>query len=435
MARNASSFSRMYIAEGFKEDCERLINRCTQVKKLSYEKFCNVWKDMDFACVFYGRHSGAEIAEFSEEALYVAKLFMFANTSNFEETVAGVFLVYALQNLQPFKGFASLRLINEDLAGINYIERTARSQRRYDVLYVLGSILIKGPCQYHVAQRERGLEFPIRKYLEENIISDLSAPPKGVFYKQNDSLNLLGELKDLTAKYSAAKMAINGYSELDRNLRYTNDEVPSTLETTLKEVMFGIKRDCGHVSDDKEEPKPSSPTRTSTVSSIKERAMKLSVNYMGHLIGLEERDSKKKTPSPKKPSPLKIKIKSPPPKKKKKRTNAPKPKLKIVYESSDEVASDISIHDSSDDVSVKSGTANGDSVLRESDKNIEIQVDALPVIITAPTNGEYEIEIIDHYNNPNHENAEKETVVEPSKVNKPGVSAKRKKSNDKKEKK
>ena len=69
-------------------------------------------------------------------------------------------------NLQPYAGFASLRIVQEDIPAIERIELVARRDRRQDVLYVLGSVLIQGPVQYHAAARERGMEYPIRKYLE-----------------------------------------------------------------------------------------------------------------------------------------------------------------------------------------------------------------------------------------------------------------------------
>ena len=86
---------------------------------------------------------------------------------NFQESIAGLFLVYALIQLQPYRGFACLRIIPDDLPSINRIEVVARRERRLDVLYILGDVLITS-SQYHAAQRERGFEAVLRKYLEGN---------------------------------------------------------------------------------------------------------------------------------------------------------------------------------------------------------------------------------------------------------------------------
>lgn len=69
-------------------------------------------------------------------------------------------------NLQPYSNFAALRIVQEDIPAIERIELVARRDRRQDVLYILGSVLIQGPVQYHAVLRERGMEFPLRKYLE-----------------------------------------------------------------------------------------------------------------------------------------------------------------------------------------------------------------------------------------------------------------------------
>lgn len=83
--------------------------------------------------------------------------------------MAGLFLVYSLMHLQPFQNFASLRLVPEDIPAIQRIETVARREKRYDVLYILASVLIKGPCQFHAAERERGMEPAIKKYLDGKV--------------------------------------------------------------------------------------------------------------------------------------------------------------------------------------------------------------------------------------------------------------------------
>ncbi|KPJ20593.1 hypothetical protein RR46_00146 [Papilio xuthus] len=154
-----------------------------------------------------GRTSAAEIAELSEEVLHIAKHYMVADTTIFEESVAGLFLVYSLLNLQPYPNFASLRLVPEDIPAIQHIESVARKEKRYDVLYILASVLIKGPCQFHAAERERGMEPAIKKYLDgfKSIDSVRGVRSKGVFYRQTEELDLIRELGVITKKYSETK--------------------------------------------------------------------------------------------------------------------------------------------------------------------------------------------------------------------------------------
>lgn len=80
-----------------------------------------------------------------------------------QECVAGLFLVYSLLHLQPYKRFAKLRITPADLDAIHSLEDMARRQRRYDVLYILGSLMIGGYVEFHIADREYGIESSMRK--------------------------------------------------------------------------------------------------------------------------------------------------------------------------------------------------------------------------------------------------------------------------------
>ena len=57
----------LYIAAGFKSDCEELLRRFRNTKSVEVKKFVEVWQEMKFPLIFYGRHSFAELLEFTEE--------------------------------------------------------------------------------------------------------------------------------------------------------------------------------------------------------------------------------------------------------------------------------------------------------------------------------------------------------------------------------
>ncbi|CAH2057051.1 unnamed protein product, partial [Iphiclides podalirius] len=281
----------VYIADGFMDDVEELIQKCLQRQDvIDFQSFCIVWKEMDIGCLYNGRTSAAEVAELSEEVLQIAKHYMLANTSNYEESVAGLFLVYSLLNTQPYPGFAALRLVPEDVTAISRLETVARRERRHDVLYILASVLIKGPCQYHAAERERGLEAPIKKYLDgfKSIDSIRGVRPKGVFYRQNEELDIIRELGNLTKRYSEAKEAVDGATS-DRSLQYINEELPFELNTSLRRIISGgaDEEEDENVSDDVDD--RDREDHHALVESIKSRAMKDAVNPMKHLVGVEDR--------------------------------------------------------------------------------------------------------------------------------------------------
>ncbi|XP_038218365.1 snRNA-activating protein complex subunit 1-like [Zerene cesonia] len=288
------TYYKVYIADGFKDDCEELIQKCSQLDTLNFYTFTEVWKEMNFPCIYQGRQSGAEIAELSEEVVYVAKEFMLANTSNFKEIKSGLYLVYALLTQQPYTNFAWLRLTADDICAVKRIETVARREKQYDVLYILGTVLIKH-TQYHGTERERGFESTIRKYLEGCTSLDKHGlRPKGVFYQQNDELDMIKELGIISRRYAQVRNTVtDNMCKFGPSIKYINENLATELHNSLKNVMNGF--------DDVER---SSSEHYDAVRSIKQKAMVTSVNPMAHLISAEERKAKK---SPQKKSDIKSK--------------------------------------------------------------------------------------------------------------------------------
>ncbi|CAK1590924.1 unnamed protein product [Parnassius mnemosyne] len=441
MCRNP--IHHVYIADGFLDDCEQLIQRCLQRQNiLDFQSFCIVWQEMNMGCLYQGRTSGAEVAELSEEVLHIAKHYMIANTSNYEESVAGLFLVYSLLNLQPYPGFAALRLVPEDVAAISRLEAVARRERRHDVLYILASVLIKGPCHYHAAERERGMEAPIKKYLDgfKSIDSIRGVRPNGVFYRQNEELDIIRELGNLTKQYSDAKDRIIGSGPSDRNLQYIDEELPTELNYSLRKIIGGevdVVNDAV-VSDEEEEEEeeeernrkrePSTDHHT-IVEAIKAKAMKGTVNPMKHLTGIEDRkiqrqcktqQSSKKSDIKSKPGKVKTNSPTKPqacksPKKRRaspKSSNAKKPKSNpekqeveriIKEEKDDSKENDDQLEEYHVEIVPEEKNEFSDDEEEDFGKigeenEVDIEIESLPSFIRTEDNGQvFEIEIIDKY--------------------------------------
>ncbi|XP_046973679.1 snRNA-activating protein complex subunit 1-like [Vanessa cardui] len=304
MARYAHNIHQVHIADGFSSDCDELIHRCLKLQTLEYHSFCDIWKDLNFGMIYQGRSSGAEIAELSEEVIHIAKHYMIKDTSNFEESVAGLFLVYGLLTLQPFSGFACLRLVPEDVASINRIQVVARRERRLDVLFILGEVLVKY-TQYHVAERDRGMESVLRKYLEGyTSIDKLGVRPRGVFYRQNEELDIIRDVGSITRQYTRAKNSLIGQGKQDASLRYINENLASELNTSLKRIINGIIDNEKDADDDDDDDEETTIDHYDNVQAIKSRAMTNTVNSIKHLTRIEERQTA--TKSPKKKSDLKV---------------------------------------------------------------------------------------------------------------------------------
>ncbi|KAI5642234.1 serine carboxypeptidase domain-containing protein [Phthorimaea operculella] len=237
------------------------------------------------------RTVGAEVAELSEEVIHIAKRYLVANTSRFEESVFGLFLVYTLMTMQPFKRFASLRLIPDDMPAIERIELVARREKRYDVLYILAQILVRGPVQFQATNREYGFEQALRKYHEGSTnIDNYGARPKGVLYRQSQELDIIKDIQSMAIQYEESKYQVrDDRGRIDLSLRYYDRLGPTRLDLTLRRTINGLHDDEIKTGDTEH--------RSERVRAIKDRAMSQKVDAMKHLTTTT--DKKTKTPSPK----------------------------------------------------------------------------------------------------------------------------------------
>ncbi|CAH0597178.1 unnamed protein product [Chrysodeixis includens] len=428
-----------YIADGFADDCDELIHRLTSgIGRLTYAAFVREWKDMQMSGIYHERSSGAEIAELSEEVIHIAKRYMVADTSNFEGNIAGLFLVYALLNIQPFTGFAHLRVVQDDIPAIERIEFVARRDRRMDVLYILGSVLIKGPVQYHAALRERGMEYPYRKYLEGNSnINNLGVRPKGVFYRQGREMDLIRELKSLSMQYDKVKEEIAGPGVEDPNLKYYDMNFATKLEKSFKKLITGTLDSDDDDDDEGGEPRPGCSSYlvkdVDHIRSIKDRAMKAKVDPVKHLVGVAGNSSSapsatvtsENTAKSKKPvNYIDLAVPS------SSKTYSRKRKRRETDEQSNESGDDYSIQNDNNinnsepstsvlpDLNLDTFTQPQSTKTVSKDKaktqEVEIQnieLESLPCVIQSETDGNsYEIEIIDNMSN--QEASTSQAVVE-----------------------
>lgn len=88
-----------YIAAGFRNDAEKLLDRFVAKKSLKFADFAEVWRDLHFTTIFMGRESLRELTEFIEECYRNALLFM--DASDPYQKVGTVYLLYSLYLKQP----------------------------------------------------------------------------------------------------------------------------------------------------------------------------------------------------------------------------------------------------------------------------------------------------------------------------------------------
>ncbi|KAL4703738.1 hypothetical protein ACJJTC_017526 [Scirpophaga incertulas] len=157
------------LSHGFSKDCENLIVRWLKAQPKTYTTFTKLWKEMSFGNVYHGKKSFAELIERCEEIINIAKYYMAYPSTNMEESIAGLFIVYGLIALQPIPDFVPVRVTPYDLIHMKKLLSYAYDTKRLDVVYIMMSVMIKGPIFYTVEERPTAFDDSYVKYYNGNV--------------------------------------------------------------------------------------------------------------------------------------------------------------------------------------------------------------------------------------------------------------------------
>lgn len=271
---SGSTFVNYYVADGFPEDCDRLLRRYLKHKVISYEVFRDIFREMQFHKIYKAVSNKGEAAELSEEVLVIAKQHM-VQAKTFEHSVAGMFLLYSLVHTQPFKRFAFVRFIPSDVPALIRIVTEARAKKYFDVLYIIGSLLIEGPTEFNIGNRDYGLERQYRKHFENKISTNGETMSFGVLKKDCEEKEALRSLSLAVRKYNDAKSKIPQYEQFEVN-HYIDSDLPEQL---YAELLVLLRKDC-------EATPPNELYRNR--KSVKLRALKNLVNEAPYLVSVKD---------------------------------------------------------------------------------------------------------------------------------------------------
>lgn len=237
-----------YIASGVKTDCQKLLEKFTATGSVRFKEFVQIWKDMKFSCIYCGRESFAELYEFIEEVLKIAKDF-FLPPNPLQTRLCGLYLLYGLYYKQPtVEGkdyLVKIRLNLKEWEDSNSLMDTVREERHYDALFIFSKLVAENAFHFCTMSREYGLEKSIRKYMERGSTSAEDPSPKSEVSILEES-GLLNALDELSKKYYEIKCALNSESRKKKPpdvLNYANQHITDDIKKLLATVGGAFKSD------------------------------------------------------------------------------------------------------------------------------------------------------------------------------------------------
>ncbi|XP_052818668.1 snRNA-activating protein complex subunit 1-like [Mya arenaria] len=138
---------------GFKQDIETLLQRFSESGTVRYEKFAEIWRDMNFSFFCAGRQSQRECREYVEEVFQVAIPYWLP-PSSFLARAGALYMLYGMYNHQLVVPKVKIRVSPAQWQTIQEFQQEARDQQHLDLDYVFQKMCLEHAFQFVATSRE-----------------------------------------------------------------------------------------------------------------------------------------------------------------------------------------------------------------------------------------------------------------------------------------
>ncbi|XP_015115866.1 snRNA-activating protein complex subunit 1 [Diachasma alloeum] len=189
---------KVVIAPGFKEDCVRILTEFEGNGDWSFQGFCEVWRRLKFTNVYWNRSTEAEMLEFCEEALAIAKEFI-SPAYNDTQRLGGIFLLYGLFFKSLVKG-PKIRLTRAEWENVVKLRDELFKDERFEAVYVLNNLIESHAFAFCFKEREKGLEnyYIVRDAMTKDRAESSRSKP-------NEIISTLTEILSISDSYIQTK--------------------------------------------------------------------------------------------------------------------------------------------------------------------------------------------------------------------------------------
>ncbi|PNF39251.1 hypothetical protein B7P43_G16957 [Cryptotermes secundus] len=197
---------------------------------------------MKFSCIYCGQESFAELYEFIEEVLKIAKEF-FLPPHPLQTRLCGLYLLYGLYYKQPTiedgEYLVKIRLNFKEWQDSYSLMKFVCEEQHYDALFIFNKLLAENAFHFCAMPREYGLEKSMRKYLERNDTADENLSHKSELLTLEES-GILNSLDEISKKYYELKCKLNNESKENKPhqlLDYASPMIADDIRKKLASAM------------------------------------------------------------------------------------------------------------------------------------------------------------------------------------------------------
>uniref|UniRef100_A0A3B4TPD5 Small nuclear RNA activating complex, polypeptide 1b n=1 Tax=Seriola dumerili TaxID=41447 RepID=A0A3B4TPD5_SERDU len=226
-----------------KSDCEELLRRFQETDSVRFEVFSKIWREMNFAQIFYGT-VGHEKRAFSRLVLDSTCRF-FLPPFSFQIRVGGLYLLYSLYRCQTASPSEQIRLALKDWDDMKKFEKDAVDAQHVDVVYIFRQLMFLKA--FHFTAMPTQLTYNKKKKVErsalcEEFIERASRP------QQLINIELLEELSNIHDLYKKLKSSVSMTTEqADSSVNLIHKDLVPQLRSTVVDFYKWQQRKVRHL--------------------------------------------------------------------------------------------------------------------------------------------------------------------------------------------
>lgn len=211
---SANGVPTPFMGSGIKQDLHLLYNKFSSIESMKIRDFADLFRETHFETIFHYRISPAEHIEFSEYLLQNAALY-FGNENeigearSLKERVFGVYVVYALFNLQPEDHICQIPVTRIQFDELLNFQKSLATDKILEPLAAIKNLILKKAFRLTIFQSTYD---PVthKKYLAEDELPNFSRKPIEPFAraKRLQDHDLLRELLLVHKAYTKGKKVL-----------------------------------------------------------------------------------------------------------------------------------------------------------------------------------------------------------------------------------
>ncbi|XP_064454878.1 snRNA-activating protein complex subunit 1-like [Ornithodoros turicata] len=161
------------IAAGFPTDMSMLLDRFVVTNSVRYEGFAKLWREAKFPLIFCGRKDLREMRQFIDETFSII-LQLWVPTSNFQEKVFALYMLYGMYTMQPITPKVKIRIKMNHWAMSQELLQQSAKEQHLDICYIIHRMRQVHSFHFVAFLKLRSPALLAEKEEENNSISEMT---------------------------------------------------------------------------------------------------------------------------------------------------------------------------------------------------------------------------------------------------------------------